>query len=204
MGGASRTGRRSRTHGVRWPRRIAGVLATVALLGTGTTMAMMVLAAADGDRALVAAVPEPTAVPTPKARSPQPAGTPPLTKAQKAARAEAVALLRAQGYLPTHAADYDPRRALRVLVGYRNGDPLGPRRAFFFQGAAFIGYDTASPSTRLRVVGAGKQWVTLGYGVFAPGAERCCPASTAKVRFEWRDGALQPAGAIPAGRIATG
>jgi hypothetical protein len=136
-----------------------------------------------------------------KARTKKPAK---LTAKQLAARASAVTLLRNQGYLPTREADYDPRHELRVLVGYRNGDPLGPRRAFFFVGTRFIGHDASGGSTKLAVTRSGKRWVTLRYGVFAPGAKLCCPSSTSKVRFKWTGSAVTPAGAIPLGRIATG
>jgi hypothetical protein len=127
-----------------------------------------------------------------------------LTGKQLAARTSAVTLLRGQGYLPTREADYDPRHELRVLVGYRNGDPLGPRRAFFFVGTRFIGNDSTVGSTKLKVGKSGKRWVALSYGVFAPGGKVCCPVSTSKVRFNWTGTALTPAGALPLSRIATG
>jgi hypothetical protein len=185
------------------------VLATAGLLGVAVLMYTMVAPSHDGTE--TALVPDaPAAVPA-KAKAKDKAGKqhakpakPKLTAKQLAARASAVSALRAQGYLPTRETDYDPRRELRVLVGYRNGDPLGPRRAFFFVGDRFIGHDAAGGSTKLRVVKSGKRWVSLAYGVFAPGAKVCCPASTTKIRFNWTGSALAPAGAIPLGRIATG
>jgi hypothetical protein len=127
-----------------------------------------------------------------------------LTSKQLATRTAAVSLLREQGYLPTREADYNPRHELRVLVGYRNGDPLGPRQAFFFVGTRFIGHDSTAGSTQLVAGKSGRRWVTLRYGVFAPGGKVCCPVSTTKVRFTWTGTALTPAGVIPLGRIATG
>jgi hypothetical protein len=139
-----------------------------------------------------------------KAKAKQHPAKPALTAKQRAARATAVSVLRAQGYLPTREADYDPRHELRVLVGYRNGDPLGPRRAFFFVGTRFIGNDSTAGSTQLKVVKSANRWVTLAYGVFAPGGKVCCPVSTSRVRFNWTGTSLAPAGAIPLSRLATG
>jgi hypothetical protein len=191
---------------VRGPRRDAGVLATVALFGVAAAMASLVLPT---DNARIA-VPEAPAASPPQAPSQAKgkgeAGKPAkrLTAKQLAARAAAVALLRDQGYIPTHEKDYDPRDELRVLVGHRNGDPLGPRRAFFFVGGRLIGHDATAASSSVKVVKSSKRAVVLAYGVYAPGAEACCPASTTKVTFKWSGTALAPQGLIPAGRLATG
>jgi hypothetical protein len=91
-----------------------------------------------------------------------------------------------------------------VLVGYRNGEAGGPRRAFFFAGTRLIGTDSTAGSSSLVVKRSGKRWVALTYGVFAPGAKPCCPVSTTSVRFEWNGSALTPKGTIPLGRLATG
>lgn len=186
------------------------MLATAGLLGVAVLMYTMVAPSRDAtERSLL---PDSASVAPAKAKAKggkakakaRKAKKAKLTGKQLAARAAAVTLLRDQGYLPTREADYDPRHELRVLVGYRNGDPLGPRRAFFFVGTRFIGHDASGGSTKLTVTKSGKRWVTLRYGVFAPGAEVCCPSSTSKVRFNWTGTALSPAGAIPLGRIATG
>ena len=116
-------------------------------------------------------------------------------------------LLRTQGYLPARLADYDPRHVLRVLVGYRNGDPSGPRRAFFFNGRRFVGDDAPGPSSGLRLVRSDKRSATLAYGVYASGDKACCPSGgRRRVRFELRDGALVPLGSVPPAwqRRATG
>ena len=55
-----------------------------------------------------------------------------LTKAQKAARADAVDEVRRQGFTTLKATDYDPRATLRVLIGRPVGDAAGGYRAFFF------------------------------------------------------------------------
>jgi hypothetical protein len=116
-------------------------------------------------------------------------------------RADAVTLIRTNGYLPTHEADYDPRHELRVLVGYRNGDPLGPRRAFFFVGTRYIGTDSTLGSSQLKLVKSGNRWATLAYGVYAPGGKD--PISRTRIRFDWNGASLAPAGVIPANRLAT-
>jgi hypothetical protein len=127
---------------------------------------------------------------------------PKLTAKQLAARSAAVTVLRNQGYLPTRETDFNPRHQLRVLIGYRNGDPLGPRRAFFFAGDRMIGNDSSSGSSTLRLAKSGNRWATLAYGVYAPGGKS--PASTTRIRFDWNGTALTPAGTIPPSRLATG
>jgi hypothetical protein len=185
------------------------MIATAGLLGVAVLMGTM-LAPRDSDTERALLPDAPAAAPAKAKAKGKDKGAAKARKAKKltgkqlAARASAVTLLRNQGYLPTHEADYDPRHELRVLVGYRNGDPLGPRRAFFFVGTRFIGHDTSGGSSKLAVTKSGKRWVTLRYGVFAPGAKVCCPSSTGKVRFNWTGTALSPAGAIPLGRVATG
>jgi hypothetical protein len=192
----------------RWPRRIGGVLATALLLGVAVLMGTMV--APSGDETAALAPASPAATPRPakagakaKAKSGRP-GRARLTARQLAARASAVAVLRGQGYLPIRERDYDPRHQLRVLIGYRNGDPLGPRRAFFFVGSRFIGHDTTAASSSVTLGRSGRRWASLTYGVYAPGAKACCPGSRSKVRFEWTGAALAPKGAIPLARLATG
>ena len=204
--GAVRRPHRRPPRRTRWPRRIGGVLATAGLLGVAVLMWTMIAPSKDATTTLSPDAPAATATPAAKS-SPAKAKAKHkrrLSKAQLASRTEAVGLMRRQGYLPTRLADYDPRHELRVLIGYRNGDPLGPRRAFFFVGKRYIGNDSAGGSSKVVVGESGKRWVRLAYGVYAPGAKPCCPASTAKVRFEWTGGALVPQGTIPLGRVATG
>lgn len=203
--GAVRRPHRRPPRRTRWPRRIGGMLATAGLLGVAVLMWTMVAPSKDATTALTPGAPAATA--TPAAQTPAKAkrrSKPGLTKAQLASRGEAVALMRRQGYLPTRLSDYRPKHELRVLVGYRNGDPLGPRRAFFFVGKRYVGNDSLSGSSKLVVGKGGKRWVTLTYGVYAPGAKPCCPSSTTRVRFEWTGSALAPRDAIPLGRVATG
>jgi len=208
--GAVRRPHRRPPRRVRWPRRIGGILATLALLGVAATMARMVLPDAQDVESVVppaTAKAAPTAKKTAKqgAAAKKGAKANKLTAKQLAARAEAITFLRGQGYLPTREADYNPRHELRVLVGHRNGDPLGPRRAFFFAGERFIGHDTSSASSKIRVAAAGNKWTTLAYGVYSPGARQCCPSSTVKVKFGWDGASLRPVGGtIPASRLATG
>jgi LppP/LprE lipoprotein len=186
---------------VRWGRRIAGILGTAALLGVAVLMGTMLAPSRDATPRLPRTPVAPAKAkskPKPKPKAPQ------LTAAQRAARADAVSVLRTQGYVAARPKDYNPRHQLRVLVGYRSGDPLGPRRAFFFAGTRFVGNDVVDGSSQVKVVSSGRRWVTLAYGVFAPGGNRCCPVSTTKVRFTWNGSALAPQSTIPVGRLATG
>jgi len=194
---------------VRWPRRIAGVLATAALFGVAVAMAMMIVPDS-GRRAEVVARPVPVAPAKAGGRTHAAKAhrTPTLTPTQRKARTAAVTTLRSQGYEPVAIADFDPRHSLRVLVGYRSGDPLGPRRAFFFRASGLVGTDSTSPSSGLKVAGAGRSSVTLAYGIYAAGDQACCPSGgREKVRFGWTGAALAPTGGtIPASyqRLATG
>jgi LppP/LprE lipoprotein len=158
-----------------------GLLATAAFLGVGVASYLMI---APDDHAGAAVELAPT--PAPKQHhhkvAHKPKGPKPLTKAQKAARTDAVAVLRTQGYTALKAADYDPRATFRVLIGRPVGDAGGGSYAFFFNRTTFMGKDALSPTAKLRVVSSGKKNLTLGYGV-------CCPQKTVKVRFR-----LEPQG----------
>jgi hypothetical protein len=183
---------------IRWPRRIAGVLATVALFGVAIAMAEMIVPNGDaGVSTDVATPPAAAAKHHAKTRAKASAKhrTPGLTAAQKRARSEAVASLRSQGYEPVSVKAFDPRHALRVLIGYRSGDPAGPRRAFFFRSSGLVGTDSPSPSSALKISGSGNSWVTLAYGLYATGDQACCPSGgRVKVRFAWTGGALAAVG----------
>jgi hypothetical protein len=176
----------------RWPRRVAGMLGTGALLAIGVAIAVMILPGAKTAPSIVAGETTPTA--TPHARSQAHHGTG-LTAAQKRARAAAVAAVRGQGYVPVRLADYNPRHQLRVLIGAQSGNPVGPRRAFFFAGGHYVGSDSTTPSSGLKVSGSGAHWVTLSYGIYASGDGACCPSGGhAKVRYEWSGTTVSPVG----------
>jgi hypothetical protein len=168
----------------RWPSRILGVLATLAFLGTGVAIAMMVMPERE----------EEAAVPTTEAPAPAADAKPAkkgLTKRQLAARRAAVRTLTEQGYDPVRLSDWRPANQLRVLIGESD---TGAMRAFFFVGREFVGNDDASSSTELRVSKVGDEAITLSYGVSTGGTE--------KVRFEWIDDRLQPTGGtVPASTL---
>src|SRR4051794_10705181 len=154
----------------RWPKRMLGLLATLAFLGSGVLIASWVLPQKD----------EPVApAPQAEAAAKHP-GKPKLTKAQLKARKAAVAKLTAAGYEPVALAAWRPRSELKVLLGENDS---GAMRAFFFNGSTFVGYDDPATSNHVRVVRAGDARVTLAYRVSTGGSE--------KVQFEWRDGSLQ-------------
>jgi hypothetical protein len=190
----------------RWARRIAGLLATAALLAVAVAILTMVLPGSDGSSSQTAAAP-PAATATPAKADTQAKSTG-LTAAQKKVRSAAVSAMRGQGYLPVRLRDWDPKHTLRVLLGYRAGEAGGPRRAFFFHGSTLLGTDSVEPSSGLKVAGSGKRWVTLTYGIYSPGDAACCPSDGhTKVRYELSGSAVTPVGGtVPASyqRVATG
>jgi hypothetical protein len=179
----------------RWPARVAGLLGTAALLGSGVAIAVMVVPSTNEE----AVMPEaPAATPAPDAAAKKKPRKPALTRAQRRARRAAVTVLMGQGFEPVRLADYDPRAELRVLIGRPAVDDAGPRRAFFFVDGEFIGHDSEAPSARLELVRARDRSVTLAYGLYAPGDRRCCPSGgRARVRFRWNGAALAPQDEIP-------
>jgi hypothetical protein len=174
----------------RWARRITGLLGTAAFLGVGVASYEMI-APAHSTPESAARTPVPTATPAPhhkathhrvKAKG--------LTKAQKAARASAVAELRRQGYVALRERDYDPRATLRVLIGRPVGDAGGGSYAFFFEGRRYLGRDSLSPSASVKVVGHSPHSVRLSY-------RTCCPVAHTHVRFKLENGAVQPQSLLP-------
>jgi hypothetical protein len=181
---------------IRWPRRIAGLLATAALFAVAIAMAAMIIPDGDSQTALTTTPPV-AAKPQAKSNGTTAAHDKPraLTAAQKQARSDAVASVRSQGYEPVSAKAFNPRHKLRVLIGYRSGDPTGPRRAFFFRPSGYVGSDSTVPSTNLKVSGSGSDWVTLSYGLYATGDQPSTPSGGhVKVRFEWTGGAVSAVG----------
>jgi hypothetical protein len=177
----------------RWIARVLAVLATGGLLAVGVAVFSLIRTEASSkadDQALIAA---PTPTPKPEKERKKPKGQT-LTKAQRAARNAAVAELQKQGYKPVRLADWHARQTLRVLLGTQGG----LRRGFFFVGRRYIGNDTTTPSAKLRVGEQGKRSVSLAYSVWRQGDKACCPhGGKVTVRFVWKDGRLQPQGAIP-------
>jgi hypothetical protein len=166
----------------RWPKRILGVLATLALLGSGVAIAYMVIPRDE------TAAPPPQSGAAVKAPKKAPAG---LTKAQKKARHAAVAKVKSDGYDVVRLADWRAGPKLKVLIGTTD---TGAMRAFFFSGATFIGHDDPATSSSVRVVKNSKDAVTLAYRVTTGGAE--------KVRFELQDGNVAvTGGTIPAASV---
>jgi hypothetical protein len=163
----------------RWPQRILGFLATVAFLGSGVAIALMVMPEKE------------QATPAPQTGGAAIKGAsqtkkPPLTKAQKRARRDAVAKMTEEGYDPVRLADWKPKAALKVLVGRSDTEAM---RAYFFAGGEFIGYDDPATSGHLRVVKSGGDAATLAY--------KLTDGTIEKVKFEYADGALTPTGPVP-------
>src|SRR3954447_5151160 len=150
-----------RRNGHRWARRVAGVLATIALIGVGVAIAQMVIPDGDDSEANAAAIAPPTTA-TPakkhhKAKKKHKASRPKgPTRAQREALKDAVAVVRSKGYTVLKPSDYDPTATFRVLIGRPVGDSAGGHRAFFFMKDTFLGNDALNPSTRLTVGRTGR------------------------------------------------
>jgi hypothetical protein len=187
----------------RWMRRIAGLIATAALLGSGVAIATMVMP--DDGEDVVAAAPAATAgaedkpakkktATAKKSKRAKPKGP---SKAQLAMRKDAMAIVRANGYTTLRQSDYDFKATLRVLIARPVGDAAGGSRAFFFNKGVFLGNDSAAPSSKLTVARQGKVTVTLSYGVYAAGDTAGRPSERKRVRFRLVAGALTPLDTIP-------
>lgn len=188
-----------RRSGYRWARRIAGLLATAALLGTGAAATLMILPDR-GEHSMLEAAPAATAPPKAKhhgarPRKPHPRKGP--TKAQLTARTDAVAEVRRQGFTALRLTDYDPNAALRVLIGRPVGDAAGGSQAFFFARTRYLGHDSLAPSSLLRVARQGQSTVTLSYGIYRAGDGAGRPSGRKRVRFRLQGDGVQPLDLIP-------
>ena len=172
----------------RWPLRLLGLIGTLALLGSGVAIAYMVIPMPENEIEAPAATGGGAAAKTGTTK----AG---LTAAQKVSRRRAVAALSEQGFEPVKLADWRAENQLRVLIGR---DEAGAERAFFFVGRRFVGNDDVAASAAVKVTAARDKSVTLGYRLYQPTDQDCCPkGETAKVAFRWSDGRLVPAGELP-------
>src|SRR5690349_15176948 len=92
----------------RWTRRVVGLVATGAFVAVGVVSAQMIIPDPGGNASAVVGTPTPTATPkakkAKKAAKKKPKG---LTRAQKQARKEAVAYVRAQGFTTLKTNEYD-------------------------------------------------------------------------------------------------
>src|SRR4051812_23704249 len=184
----------------RWTRRVIGLLATGAFIAVGVVSAQMIIPDSGDKASAVEAGPTPTATPKKKSGAAKKAARKKhkgLTKAQKQARADAVANVREQGFTAVKATDYDPKAALRVLIARPVGDAGGGHTPFFFTGDGLVGRDAESPSSVLRKAKQTKTTVTLSYGVYAVGDPPGQPSGTKRVRFKPQDGALAPLDTLP-------
>ena len=190
-----------RRRSFRWARRIAGLLATAAFLGAGFAILQMILPDGGGQESVAAT---PTTTPEAKQSTKKKAKKKPTkpkgpTKAQLAARKDAIAVVRAKGFTTLKQSDYDPKATLRVLIGRPVGDAAGGQRAFFFNQSTFIGNDALAPSSRLRVSKQGKVTVTLSYGVYEPNDAVGDPSGRKRVRFRLAGWDADAAGHDPTG-----
>jgi LppP/LprE lipoprotein len=172
----------------RWPRRILGVLATLAFMGSGVAIGLMVYEQFEDE------APATVQAGGAAATGDEPAKTG-LTAKEKAARRAAVTTLSEQGFEPVRLADWKAASVLRVLVGR---DEAGEERAFFFVGRRFVGNDDVAASASVKVTATKERTVTLSYRLFADDDTDKPTGETVKVSFRWRDGTLAPAGELPA------
>jgi hypothetical protein len=184
-----------RRRGVRlWGMRVMGVTATSALLAI-FAWALLSIYAERENKGVVTEAPAATATPGAKTVADKPKkAKPKFTKAQRRERAAAVATLGGLGYRPVSLKTYRPDNRLRVLIGKGEGG----RRAFFFNGATYLGNDAADDSAAVEVVRAGNRSVALSYRLFAEDDRSCCPTGTkVRVLFRWDGKKLAPQTAIP-------
>jgi LppP/LprE lipoprotein len=112
---------------------------------------------------------------------------------------QAVAVVKAHGYVPGETAQYHPDQTLRVLLATRTGSAVGhPQQAFFFVDDHYIGTDASAPSAGVRLVSQGDTEVALAYRLYRPGDPLCCAhGGEATVRFQLNNGRLVALDPIP-------
>jgi len=176
------------------PERALALAGVGGLLLTGLVVLIMVLAAASPDKETpvqAAARATPTATPSPTA-TPKPTPVP-LSPGQKAARAAAAKVVTDKGFEVVRLRDYEPRRKLRVLIGRQTSG--GRSLAFFFVDDRYIGNDTTSASSEIRVRRKRDTITTLRYKTATRPVD---------VRFQWDGTQLAPLDAIPPEGARTG
>jgi hypothetical protein len=190
----------ARSAWARWTRRIAGLLATVAFLGVAVAIFQMVRPESGAAVNASEATATPTAEKSSKKKSTKKKSTKPkpLTASQKRAREKAVEAVRAQGDTTLHAADYDPRARLRVLIGRPVGDATGGYSAYFFTKDGFVGKDAQYRSSKVEVAKQGKATIMLRYGVYKDGDKAGEPSGTKRVRFRLDGGTMTALDTVPA------
>ena len=172
--------------------RILGVVATGALLAVGATAVVTIAPDGSDESSLTSDAPASTPTPAAKKKKKKDKPSKPkLTAAQRRQRAAAVGTLREQGYRPVSLSDYEPKHTLRVLIG--RGD--AGQRAFFFNGAEYIGNDAADDSEQIRVARTGNRSVALRYKLYEAGKKKS--TGTARVLFRWDGTTLEPQTTIP-------
>jgi len=118
----------------------------------------------------------------------------------------ATATVRAHGYTPNDAGEYNAQQTLRVLVGTQAGSNDGyGQQAFFFVGGHYLGTDTKLPSATVKVVSQADTEVTLSYPLYRKGDPLSSPSGgQTHVTFELNNGKLVATGKIPPAESPTG
>ncbi len=116
------------------------------------------------------------------------------TTGSGASASAAEATVKAKGFTPTVTYGYDPKNTLGVILA---SGPENRMQAFFFVNGRYIGTDTKDPSTGITLQGHDDTSATLGYAVYGPNDEACCPVKTVKVTYALDNGKLEPQDPIP-------
>lgn len=117
----------------------------------------------------------------------------------------AAEVLKAHGYVPVDASQYQPKQTLAVLIGRRSESSTYGEQAFFFLDGRYIGTDTKEASASVQLVSQSETEVTLAYPLYRPSDPLNAPSGgSAVVHFQLDDGKLQAAGQIPPARSTSG
>jgi len=113
---------------------------------------------------------------------------------QGSALSAAEKTVQSKGYAPTVTFGYDPKNTLGVIIA---SGPQKQMQAFFFVNGRYIGTDTKDPSAGITLLGHDDTSATLGYAVYGPNDNLCCPVKTVKVTYALDNGKLEPQNDIP-------
>ena len=182
----------------RAPARLFAVAGLAGLLVVLIVIVVMIGGAAGGDDPGDEAAATPTATATAEATATaKPKPTPePLTAEEKAARKEAIDLVRSRDFKVVDKNDWNPDDTLQVLIGTTDD---GNELAFFFVDGSYLGNDSTEVSTKLRVKRTDDLEVTLQYGIYQSGDEPGKPTGEPiQVIFRYEAGTVEPVEALPA------
>jgi hypothetical protein len=180
------------------PRAQVGVLVVAAILAGAGVGALVVTLTGSGGEGTTTSVLTTTISPSTSGSvtgtattTPVPAPNPPV--------AQAVAEVKAKGYVVADTGSYNPDQPLSVLIGVLKGSADGTaQKAFFFADGRLIGTDTADVSANVQVATQSADTVGLRYALYKRKDPQCCPTDGAVVvDYNWDATSLKPLQAIP-------